>query len=73
MPEPHTHYFEVKMNVSNYEKDYFDIQMPVWAPGSYLVREFAKSVEDVNASFNKKLIGPHDFRVALFYFNTNCS
>ncbi|MDF1671901.1 MAG: PDZ domain-containing protein [Vicingaceae bacterium] len=56
MPEPHTHYFEVKMNVSDYEKDYFDIQMPVWAPGSYLVREFAKSVEDVNASFNKKLI-----------------
>jgi predicted metalloprotease with PDZ domain len=56
MPEPHTHYFEVKMNVSNYEKEHFDIQMPVWAPGSYLVREFAKSVEDVNASFNKKII-----------------
>jgi len=56
MPEPHTHYFEVKMNVSNYKKDYFDVQMPVWAPGSYLVREFAKSVENVGASFNKKLI-----------------
>lgn len=56
MPEPHTHYFEVKMNVSNYEKEHFDIQMPVWAPGSYLVREFSKSVEGVSASFNKKLI-----------------
>lgn len=56
MPEPHTHYFEVKMNVSNYEKEHIDIKMPVWAPGSYLVREFAKSVEAVNASFNKKLL-----------------
>lgn len=56
MPEPHTHYYEVKMNVSNYEKEHFDVQMPVWAPGSYLVREFAKSVENVGASFNKKLI-----------------
>lgn len=56
MPEPHTHYFEVKMNVKDYQKEYFDVQMPVWAPGSYLVREFSKSVEDVNASFNKKLI-----------------
>ena len=56
MPEPHTHYYEVKMKVSDYEKDHFDIQMPVWSPGSYLVREFSKSVEAVNATFNKKLL-----------------
>lgn len=54
MPEPHTHYYEIKMNVIDYRKDYFDIQMPVWSPGSYLVREFSKSVENVSATFNKK-------------------
>jgi len=56
MSEPHTHYYEVNMTVTDYEKDFFDVQMPVWAPGSYLVREFAKSVEDFNASFNKKIL-----------------
>ena len=56
MPEPHTHYFNVKMNVTDYQKNYFDIQMPVWSPGSYLIREYAKSVEEVTATFNKKLL-----------------
>ncbi|PCI98844.1 MAG: peptidase M61 [Flavobacteriales bacterium] len=55
-PEPHTHYYNVKMRVTDYEKDYFDIQMPVWSPGSYLVREFAKNVEGLTATFNKKML-----------------
>ncbi|MCB9360058.1 MAG: M61 family metallopeptidase [Flavobacteriales bacterium] len=54
MPEPHTHYFQVKMEISDFEKEYVDIKMPVWAPGSYLVREFAKSVEDLSAKGNNK-------------------
>ena len=49
MPEPHTHYFEVKMEISDFEKEYVDIKMPVWAPGSYLAREFAKNVNLVKA------------------------
>ncbi|MCO6498978.1 MAG: M61 family metallopeptidase [Vicingus serpentipes] len=56
MSQPHTHYYEITMKVEGYQKEYFDIQMPVWSPGSYLIREFAKSVEDVGATFNKKLL-----------------
>jgi predicted metalloprotease with PDZ domain len=56
MPEPHTHYYHVKMTVADYEKDYFDIQMPVWSPGSYLVREFAKSVENLNSTSASKAV-----------------
>lgn len=56
MPQPHTHYYEIKMKVEEHQKDYFDIQMPVWSPGSYLIREFAKSVESLSATFNKKLL-----------------
>ncbi|MDG1477928.1 MAG: hypothetical protein P8Q14_12330, partial [Vicingaceae bacterium] len=56
MPEPHTHYYNVKMNVTDYQKEYFDIQMPVWSPGSYLVREFAKSVEGLVATTNDKAV-----------------
>ncbi len=49
MPEPQTHYFEVKTVLSNVSGNFVDVKMPVWAPGSYLVREFAKHVEAFEA------------------------
>ena len=51
MPEPHTHYYEVSMEIADAPST-LNIKMPVWAPGSYLVREFAKSVEDFKATKN---------------------
>ncbi|MBL7812536.1 MAG: M61 family metallopeptidase [Bacteroidetes bacterium] len=45
--EPHTHYAEVTLDLENPGKPTLDVQMPVWTPGSYLVREFEKSVESV--------------------------
>ncbi|GAB3815859.1 PDZ domain-containing protein [Pontibacter rugosus] len=50
MPEPHTHYFKVEAELSGVKKKYIDFTMPVWAPGSYLVREFAKNVESFKAT-----------------------
>ncbi|MDX5348417.1 MAG: peptidase M61, partial [Hymenobacteraceae bacterium] len=50
MPEPHTHYFNVEMEMQDIKKKFIDVKMPVWAPGSYLVREFAKNVEDFSAT-----------------------
>lgn len=52
--EPQAHYVEMEMNISGLTKDYIDVKMPVWAPGSYLVREFAKNVEGFTASANGK-------------------
>ena len=49
MPAPQTHYFEVKMDLGGFPADYTDVKMPVWAPGSYLVREYAKNVEGLQA------------------------
>ena len=43
-PNPQTHYFEVEMLISDVKDAELEIKMPVWAPGSYLVREFAKNV-----------------------------
>jgi len=43
--EPNAHYVDVKMNISGVTSDSIDVKMPVWAPGSYLVREFSKNVE----------------------------
>ena len=45
MSQPHTHYFEVEINVNGYNKDIIEFVMPVWAPGSYLIREFSKNVD----------------------------
>ncbi|WP_236704944.1 M61 family metallopeptidase [Hymenobacter sp. AT01-02] len=50
MPAPQTHYFEVEMTLGGFNKAYTDVKMPVWAPGSYLVREFAKNVEGFEAA-----------------------
>lgn len=50
MPAPQTHYFEVGMKLSGFPTDFTDVKMPVWAPGSYLVREFARHVEGFTAT-----------------------
>ncbi|WP_081867535.1 M61 family metallopeptidase [Hymenobacter sp. IS2118] len=49
MPAPQTHYFEVKMDFGGFPAEYTDVKIPVWAPGSYLVREYAKNVEGFQA------------------------
>lgn len=54
--EPQAHYAEVQMNISGLAKDYVDVKMPVWTPGSYLVREFEKSVEEFKASAGGKAV-----------------
>jgi predicted metalloprotease with PDZ domain len=57
MPQPQTHLFEVKLTVSNWDSELLDVKMPVWTPGSYLVREYAKQLQDLTAVDNdgKKL------------------
>ncbi len=46
---PHSHYARVEMYISNIyaKKEFLEIKMPVWTPGSYLVREYTKNVESV--------------------------
>jgi predicted metalloprotease with PDZ domain len=49
MTNPNSHYFEVEMAISDIKSKQTDVKMPVWAPGSYLVREFSKNVNLVKA------------------------
>jgi predicted metalloprotease with PDZ domain len=46
MPQPVSHLFEVTVQVSNWQASILDLKMPVWTPGSYLVREYAKNLQD---------------------------
>ncbi|MDP6593799.1 MAG: PDZ domain-containing protein [Candidatus Marinimicrobia bacterium] len=49
MPEPHTHYFHVSMELKAVTESTVRLKMPVWTPGSYLVREFSRNVPRVTA------------------------
>ncbi len=49
MTNPQSHYFEVEMILEGLTDKQIEVKMPVWAPGSYLVREFSKNVNQVFA------------------------
>src|ERR1700710_200090 len=55
-PEAQAHYADIEMTVSGLNQPVLDLKMPVWTPGSYLIREFAKNVESFSASSNGHLL-----------------
>lgn len=55
-PEAQAHYADVEMNISGLSQSTLDLKMPVWTPGSYLVREFAKNIESFSAETNGKML-----------------
>jgi predicted metalloprotease with PDZ domain len=48
MPKPHTHLFEVeaRLGYTSAAPANVELVMPVWTPGSYLVREYERHVQD---------------------------
>ena len=50
MSQPASHLFEVTLRVSNWQSATLDLKMPVWTPGSYLVREYARHLQDFVAT-----------------------
>ncbi len=52
MSNPNTHFFEVEMVIpliSGKFPKHVDVKMAAWTPGSYLIREYAKNVENFSA------------------------
>src|SRR5215208_7006579 len=49
-PAPHTHYMEVTATVPTGGRPDVELMMAVWTPGSYLVREYERNVENVTAT-----------------------
>ncbi|WP_373975382.1 PDZ domain-containing protein [Chitinibacter sp. SCUT-21] len=51
-----THRFAVKLTINNPDRNGQQLQLPVWIPGSYLIREFARHIVQLTAtSVGKKL------------------
>jgi predicted metalloprotease with PDZ domain len=45
MSQPTSHLFEVTLQIENWQASLLDLKMPVWTPGSYLLREYARQVQ----------------------------
>jgi predicted metalloprotease with PDZ domain len=49
MPNPETHYFHVQLELTDFEETELILSLPVWAPGSYLIREFSQNINRISA------------------------
>lgn len=49
MPNPHNHLFELEIQIKGWQGKVLDLRMPTWTPGSYLIREYARHVQDFAA------------------------
>jgi predicted metalloprotease with PDZ domain len=52
MPRPHTHLFDIEIVIKRTTNGPQEelLVLPVWTPGSYMVREFARHVQDFSAT-----------------------
>jgi predicted metalloprotease with PDZ domain len=50
MPEPVRHLFDVSLTARGPLPATVEVAMPVWSPGSYLVREYARHVQNVEVT-----------------------
>lgn len=53
MTKPQNHYFEVSMHLKDVKAKKVEVKLPVWSPGSYLVREFSRNLNQVKARDEK--------------------
>ena len=59
MSQPNSHLFEVTLRLVNWQEKRLNLKMPVWTPGSYLVREYARHLQDFvakDSSSHKSLV-----------------
>src|ERR1700709_42867 len=69
-PDAQAHYVDVEMKISGIKQPSLELKMPVWTPGSYLVREFAKNVELFSATAGGKLLPSPKVRKNAWLINT---
>src|SRR5271154_836146 len=69
-PEAQAHYADVEMNITGLHQKALDLKMPVWTPGSYLIREYSKNVESFAAEAKGKPIEAKKTRKNTWHINT---
>ncbi|MFB9843677.1 M61 family metallopeptidase [Mucilaginibacter ginsenosidivorans] len=69
-PEAQAHYADVEMNITGLQQKTLILKMPVWTPGSYLVREYSKNVESFTAEVKGKAVAAEKIRKNAWRINT---
>jgi predicted metalloprotease with PDZ domain len=68
--EAQAHYADIEMDITGLKQNTLDLKMPVWTPGSYLIREFPKNVESFSAEANGKVIDAKKVRKNIWQIDT---
>jgi hypothetical protein len=66
--EAQAHYADVEMKITGLKQNTLELKMPVWTPGSYLVREFAKNIETLSVTGNGKPLLNTAFTLSKFLY-----
>jgi hypothetical protein len=48
--DPQTHYVDIAAHLPTEGRDVVEVMLPVWTPGSYMLREYSRNIEAVSAS-----------------------
>lgn len=51
---PNSHYAKVSLEIKDHGGKITSVKMPVWAPGSYMIREFERNIDQVKATSDGK-------------------
>ncbi|MCZ2393176.1 MAG: hypothetical protein LC105_04915 [Chitinophagales bacterium] len=46
-PHPELHYVEVELSIETPDNKWMEMYMPVWTPGSYMIREFSRHLDNL--------------------------
>ncbi len=69
-PEAQAHYADIEMDIKGLSQSKLNLHLPVWTPGSYLVREFSKNVESFSAASGSKAVAFTKTRKNVWQINT---
>jgi predicted metalloprotease with PDZ domain len=69
-PEAQAHYADVEMKITGLTQDTLELKMPVWTPGSYMVREFEKNIETLSATADGKDLPASKIRKNIWQLDT---
>ncbi len=69
LPDPAGHYVHVQIDLAGVNQEFLDLQLPAWAPGLYLILDFARMVSGFSAEspagpLRHEKIDKHTWRVA---------
>ncbi len=63
MPEPESHLFQVTLRIQGWKAPTIDLKMPVWTPGSYLVREYSRHLQNFKSELPYQKLAKNHYQI----------